>query len=291
MERTSVEEIEKRYSDGVAKLGEIRALQRNLSAQHTETFVVPHNENSPVQSPAIQKDTSLETNLLKKGRARALEEYFDHQIKAHAFSILAGRYKTLGMEPKADAYGERAKLESATTKGFHAVIEAYDKKLGEAGVATQPIEQRKYLNTSSRSLDSAETFLEGLKAEYATCCEDTAKVLKAEETIKKLDPDLLSRPLTPDERKLLSEALAQRDTFIRMSERDALNAAKSYQRFQSQIEYAEKACKSLNQTNSGKQLPEQTSQNHAPTTSDPRMKRLATGMIICQTLKTLDHEL
>jgi hypothetical protein len=291
MQRVQGEETDPRFTEGLAKLGELRALHRDLSARQSESHVIANKEKASDRSPAIPNDASLETELLRKGRARALEEFYDHEIKAHAFSILAGRYKTLGMETQADAYSERAQLESATTKGFHAVIEAYDNKLNAAGIAPSSIKESKNLNLAWRSLDSAENFLEGVKADYALCCEHTDKALKAVETIKKLEADMASRSLAPDERKLMGEASMQRDTFLRMAERKALDAATSYRYFQAQLQSAEKICESCNRTISGKHLPEQTSLHPAPAVTEQRMNGLTAGMVISQALKALDHEL
>jgi hypothetical protein len=78
-----------------------------------------------------------------------------------------------------------------------------------------------------------------------------------------------------------------------MAEMEALNAAVSFKHFQKEIQSAEKSYDAFNRTLNGNLSPEHAkdSQDLSPTGSESRMNRLAVGMVVCQTLKVLDHEL
>lgn len=281
-----------RYFEGLAKLGELRALHQCLNDHHPESSVVSVGENHIASQP-VPRQSSLETALLEKGRSRALEEFSAHQIKAHAYLTLAGRYRELGLESKADAYNERGNLERATTRGFHAIIEAYDKKLAALGVANPTIEELHSRQTRHRDLDSAEKFLESYKVDYAICCEHTLEVQKAEETILKLNGQPATNSLTSAEKNQLEKETHQRDRFMRMAENTALNAATAFRHFQLEIQSAEKSFDSINRERMEQPMQEQEEPVPEPNTtgSEPRMNRLAMGMVVCQTLKAMDHEL
>ncbi|MBN1566806.1 MAG: hypothetical protein JXA73_03100 [Acidobacteria bacterium] len=288
-----MDEKAQRYSEGLAKLGQLRALHRSLNGQQLENGGIAINENSFSGNVVVPKKTSLEITLLEKGRSRALEEYNDHQIKTEAFMTLAGRYRALGLETQANAYNERGHLENAATKGFQAVLDAYDRKLDGLGVANAPEQAPKNLNMTYRSLQSAERFLEGYTSDISICCAHTLEVLKAEELLQKLETDQAARQLTPDEQKRFETAMSQRDRFVRMAEREALNAAISFKHFQKEIQSAEKSYDAFSRALTGNHSPEhsQDPQDPSPIGSESRMNRLAVGMVVCQTLKILDREL
>ena len=286
-------ERDRRYFEGLAKLNEVSTLHQSLNGQQLDIADASISKDPSVENPVPQKKTSLETALLEKGRSRSMEEYIDHQAKADAYLMLADRYKSLGMEDRADACNERGRLERATTRGFQSVIEAYDKKLTALGVQKIPAAEPKNLHEGRRSLESAERFLESYKSDYSTCCEHTNQVLKAEIAMKKLNDQLVVRPPTPVEKKQFEEALNQRDKSARMAEYEALNAATSFKHFQSEIQSVEKSCNALSKAMREKPAPEheQISQDPALAGSDRRMNRLAMGMVVSQTLKVLDREL
>ncbi len=288
-----VDEKARRYSEGLAKLGELRALHRSLNSQQLENGGIAISENSFSGNVIVPAKTSLEITLLEKGRNRALEEYNDHRIKTEAFMTLAGRYRILGLETQANAYNERGHLENAATKGFQAVLDAYEKKLVGLGAANAPELVPQNLNIIHRSLQSAEKFLEGYTSDSSVCCTHTLEVLKAEEALKKLEADQPSHELTPDEQKQLEAATHQRDKFVRMAEREALNAAVSFKHFEKEVQSAEKSYDAFSRALTGNSSPDhlQDSQNPSPTGSESRMSRLAVGMVVCQTLKVLDREL
>jgi uncharacterized phage infection (PIP) family protein YhgE len=283
------DEKARQYSEGLAKLETLRALYRSLNKLQLEEGTVTIKE----LSRNFQKKTSLEISLLEKGKNRAVEEYNDHLIKSEAFSTLAGRYRTLGLESQANAYRERGSLENAATRGFKAIIEAYDKKLTNLGVAPTVPEVPQNLHTSYLHLESAQRFLEGYASDIGMCFTNTVEVLKAEEVIRKLDTDKASHALLPAGQNQLEEAMRQRDRFVRMAEREAINAAVSFKHYQSEIKLAENSYEAFDHAMNGMDAPEnaQDSQEPNQTGSDKRMNRLAVGMVVCQTLKVLDREL
>jgi hypothetical protein len=285
------DEKARRYSEGLAKLGELKALHRSLNGRQLEEGIIAVNDGNPGRN--VQKKTSLEISLLKKGKNRAVEEYNDHLIKSEAFSTLAGRYRALGLETQANAYRARGSLENAATRGFKAIIEAYDKKLTDLGVALPLSEAPQNLHTSYRNLESAQRCLEGYTNDISMCCANTIEVLKAEEVLRKFNADQAAHTLTPAEQDQYEEVLRQRDRFVRMAEREAINAAVSFKHYQSEIQSAEKSYEAFNYAISGKDAPEheQDSQEPNQTGSERRMNRLAVGMVVCQTLKVLDREL
>ncbi len=291
---TDLKSIEQhRYSEGLAKLGELRALYRELNGQKLDGPSNRDAANPPVAEFTRSKKPSLEIELLEKGRARALEEFDGHQVKADAFQMLSGCYRELGLESQSDAYRERGQLESAASRGFQAVLEAYDRKLSESGIEKKPLEIPKNLHLAYRSLDMAERFLDGSKSDYGVCCDHTIQVLRAEETLKKLESNLGNRPLTPVEREQFGKAAAERDRFMRMAEREAINSAVAFEHFRSEMQSAEQAHNAFSRALTPESNPEQTreSQEPLPAASESRMNRLAVGMVVCQALKVLDREL
>jgi hypothetical protein len=196
------------------------------------------------------------------------------------------------LETQANAYNERGNLENAAMKGFQAVLDAYDRKLEDLGVSKASIEHPKSLNMAHRNLQSAERFLESYANDIGMCCAHTLEVMKAEESLKQLESDRDARELTPAEQKQLESAIHQRDKFVWMAEREALNAAISYKHFQSEIKSAETAYGAFSHALKGKG-PEsaQACQDPAPNGSAQRMNGLAAGMAVCQPLKVLDREL
>ena len=282
-----------RYSEGLAKLVELRALYRELNGQQLEGLSNRDAANPPVTEFTRPKKTSLENELLEKGRARALEEFNGHQVKAEAFQMLSGRYKELGLESQSDAYHERGQLESASSRGFQAVLEAYDRKLTESGIEKRPAEIPQNLHLSYRSLDSAERFLEGSKSDYGICCDYTIQVLRAEETLKRLGSNLINHPLASVEKEQFGKAAAERDRFMRMAEREAINSAVAFEHFRSEIQSAEQAHNAFSRALTHESNAEQTRvlQEPLPAAPESRMNRLAVGMVVCQALKVLDREL
>ncbi|MDM7997130.1 MAG: hypothetical protein QUT30_15770 [Acidobacteriota bacterium] len=282
-----------RYSEGLAKLDELRARYRELNGQQLEDL--PHRDtaNAPVTGFAQPKKASLEIELLEKGRARALEEFNGHQVKAEAFQLLSGRYRDLGLESQSDAYGERGQLEGAASRGFKAVLQAYDRKLSELGIEKRSSEIPQNLHMAYRSLDLAEQFLDGSKSDYGICCDHTIQVLRAEETLKKLESNLFNRPLTPVEKEQLGKAAEERDRFMRQAEREAINSAVAFEHFRSEIQSAEQAHNAFSRALMHESSAEQTQvlQEPLPAASESRMNRLAVGMVVCQALKVLDREL
>ncbi len=282
-----------RYFEGLAKLGELRARYRELNGQQLEGLSNREAVNPPVAGFSPPKKASLEIELLEKGRARALEEFNGHQVKAEAFQLISGRYRELGLESQSDAYLERGQLESAASRGFQAVLEAYDRKLSESGIDKRPSEIPQNLHMAYRSLDMAGRFLDGSKSDYGVCCDHTIQVLRAEETLKKLESNLVNRPLTPVEKEQFGKAAAERDRFMRMAEREAINSAVAFEHFRSEIQSAEQAHNAFSRTLTPESNPEQTRelQEPLPAASESRMNRLAAGMVVCQALKVLDREL
>jgi hypothetical protein len=288
----SIRNNDRRYIEGLAKLNELRAHHQNLNSQQLESSIVSIHEHQ-IAGHSVPQQRSLETSLLEKGRDRALEEFRGHQVKADAYLILSGRYHELGLESKADAYKERGTLERATTRGFQAIIEAYDKKLTALGVSNPTIEELNRRQAGYRDLESAEKFLESYKGDYNICCEHTIEVQKAEETLQKLNAQPATNSLTPAEKNQFEKETHQRDKFMRMAENEALNAATSFRHFQSEIQSTEKSYDSFSREPIEQPLQEHEDPLQEPTAtgSEHRMNRLAVGMVVCQTLKVLDHEL
>jgi hypothetical protein len=261
-----------RYTDGLVKLRTLGALHDGLDAE-PQIHAVPVHSDQPGQKKS-------ESVLIEKCRNRAFAEYGDHQVKAEAFLMLSERYKALGLDAQANAYNDQARLESATTRGFQSVVKAYDKKLEDLGFHE--------VANKAGSLDTARQHLERYDCDRRAFEEHMLRVEKAEETLQALEPKLVDRTATPDERKQFREALYQRNRFERMVENDALNAAQSYKSFGSEIQLVEQSYDAL--SHSTRDDLEKTGIEDSPTNSQ-RMNKLSLGVIVCQTLKVIDHEL
>jgi hypothetical protein len=261
-----------RYTDGLVKLRTLEALHGHLDAE-------PQSHAVPVHSdPPIQKNS--ESVLIEKCRNRAFAEYHDHEVKAEAFLMLSERYKALGLDAQANAYNDQARLECATTRGFQSVVKAYDKKLEDLGFHGAA--------NKAGSLEAARQHLERYDRDRRAFEEHTLGVEKAEETLRTLEPKLVDRTATSAERKQFQEALYQRSRFERMAERDALNDAQSYKSFGLEIQSVEKSYDAF--SHSTRDDLEKTGIENSQTNSQ-RMNKLSLGVIVCQTLKVIDHEL
>jgi len=241
----------------------------------SETAVIP----APSQ-PHVRNKISPETALIEKGRDKAFSECSNHEVKAEAFQMLSERYRSLGLDDFANAYTDRARLESAATRGFQSVLKAYDKKLEDLGRRVIP-------NGPRGDLEHAEQYLGSYKGDRTAFSEHTLEVLEAEQTLRRLKPRIVERELTSFERKQqFEEAASQRDRFMRAAEAEATNAALSYKGFQSEIQAAEKNYEALSRA---KQT--ETGLEDSPKDSQRRINRLAVGVVVSQTLKVIDHEM
>jgi hypothetical protein len=261
-----------RYTDGLARLRTLEALHGDLDVK-PQSPAVPGHSDQPIQK-------NSEPVLIEKCRNRAFAEYHDHEAKAEAFHMLSERYRMLGLEAQANAYNDQARLESATTRGFQSVAKAYDKKLedlGFPGVANK-----------AGSLEAARQHLECYDCDYKAFEEHTLGVERADETVRTLEPRLVEGIATSYERKQFREALYQRNRFERMAEKEALHAAQSYKSFGLEIQSVEQSYDAL--SHSTQDDLEKTGIDDSPTNSQ-RMNKLAVDVVVCQTLKVLDHEL
>jgi hypothetical protein len=261
------------YSDGLVKLRTLKALYENMKD-------LPRQE--PVAT-AVQNDPpTREAGLLEKCRDRALAEYQEHQKRSEVFHLLCDRYRTLGLNGLADTYGDQARLENATTRGFQSVLKAYEKRLQDSQfheVSRQ---------VSKGDLKHAEQYLESYNHDRNALEEQTLRVLKVEETSKKLQSELTNRLPTHAEKEQLSEASHQRERFIRMAEYEASNTVLAYKGFQREIQAAERYYDALTKSNE----PGLEKTGTEDRSSNPsRMNKLAMGVVVYQTLKVLDHEL
>jgi hypothetical protein len=261
------------YSDGLVKLRTLKTLFDNLKDLPRQENVVPAVQNDP---------PTREAGLIEKCRNRAFSEYQEHQKRSEVFHLLSDRYRTLGLNDLSDTYGDQARLESATTRGFQSVLKAYEKKLQDG-------QFREVRNEKSKGdLKHAEQYLESYNSDRYVLEEQTLRVLKAEETIKKLQSELANRLPTHAEREQLNEAIHQRERSSRMAEYEASNTVLAYKGFQREIQAAEKNYDALTRSNQ----PELEKTGTDDRTSSPnRMNKLAVGVVVYQTLKVLDHEL
>ena len=227
-----------------------------------------------------KKQIPSEVTLTEKGRNRALDEFIDHQIKAEGFLMLAGRYKLLGLEIHADSYNEQARMETATTRGFQAVIKAYDRKLEDLGIRRITREESVSTNQNRRNLQYADLEAGSQNSDPSKFYRHTEEVRKVEETLQKLEVKLAAGGLTPLEKKQFGEAVDRRERGMWRAEKEAFSIAASRIHPQLENQTAEKIG----------DMPGRSGSNN-PAKSRRRMNRLATGVIISQTLKVLDHEL
>src|SRR5262249_46104494 len=129
----------RRYFEGLIELTTLQALHHNLIAKSHEharqdvSTAINRDHGSKTQigagKPDNQVKPSSEIILDEKGRDRARAEYDAHQVKTEAFAMLGDSYRRFANEFLAHTYYERARLESASARGFDTVIKAYDKKL------------------------------------------------------------------------------------------------------------------------------------------------------------------
>jgi hypothetical protein len=246
-----------------------------LATLHSRKYVQPQAS----LTLALQSTQSEKVILLEKSRNKALIEHDSHELKAEAFQILSARYRASGLEIQADAYTDHAQMESATTRGFQAVIDAYNQKLEGCGIKKAGGEERPISN----NLEAIEQNLERYNTSYSKCWEHTLQVLESDGMLQKLQSVLVDRSLTVAEKEQFKEAANQRDKFIRLAEKEALSAAESYKSFQSEIQSAEKAFDIHSRALKDNPL--------NPARSEQRRKSIATGMIVYQTLKVMDREL
>ncbi len=261
------------YSDGLIKL-------RTLETLFDNSKDLPRQENVV---EAVQKNPpAREAGLIEKCADRALAEYQEHQKRAEVFHILSDRYRTLGLNDLADTYGDQARLESATTRGFQSVLKAYEKKLRDAPSREVSHEE------SKGDLKHAEQYLESYNNDRNALEEQTLRVLKLEEAIKKLQSELANHLPTHAEREQLNEVINQRERSIRMAEYEASNTVLAYRGFQRETQAAERNYDALTTSNQP-ELKKTGTDDHI--SSPSRMNKLAVGVVVYQTLKVLDHEL
>jgi hypothetical protein len=261
-----------RYSDGLVRLRTLRALFSNLQDP----------QPSIRADEPIPKEIPLETRLLEKCRNRALAEYNDHQVKAHAFHMLSDRYRELGLDDVADGYRERADMEHATTRGFESVVKAYEKKLEDA-------QFREFIREEpAGDLERAGQYLESYNGDHKAFEDHTLQVLKAEQSIKELQVQLSNSPSTSIARKQVQEIEDRQDRLMRMAENEALSASVSYKSFQSEIKAAEKTYDALSRLN---RADLEKTGTEGRSSNPSRINKLAVGVVAYQALKVLDHEL
>lgn len=280
------------YFEGLMKL---RSLAANLNGLPPEKRVLSQNLR---EHSAPEPAKSEKLILLEKSRNKALIEHDSHEIKAEAFQILASRYRALGLEAKAHLYDEGAQMERAATRGFQSVIDSYDKKLEDSGFRQHMPEDRTRIDSVQTELGSAERHLEEYKSSYSRCGELTLRVLESQRILQILENGLTKRSLTTAEKEQFEDAANQRDKFMRLAEKEALKAAESYKNFRAEIQSVEKYCDVLNRAPSSNEshlekpdLKNSRADSNGPTQSERRMKKLAVGMAVCQTLKIMDREL
>lgn len=240
----------RRYYEGLVKLSALKVLHQNLIApswhragQNVSTSFKSDHEartQTVATEPANRLKSSAEITLIEKGRNRAQVEYQAHHAKAEAFGLLGDRYRELSSDRLAHEYHERARLESASARGFDTVIKAYDKKIEDLG-DTRLTQESPDSRTSFRSLEQADRYLEDYNSGYAKVCNHTRRLLANERTIQRLEAACASRPQSAVEHKLLKDAVDHGEKLKSLAETEAFNAVASYRNFQKEIESAEKA--------------------------------------------------
>jgi len=252
------------YSDGVIKLRTLKTLFEGLKdIPPQEVTVTPARDNQPAR----------EDSLIEKCRDRAFAEHQEHQKRSDSFHLLSDRYRELGMEDLAVTYGDQARLEGATARGFQSVLTAYEKKMPWE---VSPLEGK-------GDLIHAEQYLESYRSDRNAFEDHTLQVAKLEETIRTLQKDLTNRQPTHAEKEQLIDTIRQRERAIRNAEYEASNTVLAYRGFQREIRTAEQNYDSLTRS----QEPELEKTG----TDGRRMNKLAVGVAVYQTLKVLDHEL
>jgi len=242
----------RRYFEGLVKLCTLKAFHHNLNAQFCQRAgqepgdapTSPSGEgNARTLSgqPATREKTTPEDTLTEKARERTKTEYSAQNVKVEALLMLAGRYQELGLPDIALTYSDHAQLETATIRGFQAVIEAYDSKLRDSGFRKVAREESASFETSYRSLECAKRYLEDYGSGNTRYRAHTLQVLECEGTLQRLEVKFPDRPRTATEEHELRATRDQRDTCIRLAEKEALGAALSYQNFLSEVQSAKNA--------------------------------------------------
>lgn len=257
------------YSDGLVKLRTLKTLFENVKD-------IPQHEN--VVSSVRNDSPSHEDSLIVKSKDRALAEYQEHQKRSEVFHLLSDRYREVGLNDLAVTYGDQARLEGATARGFQSVLVAYEKKLhGQVNH-----------EESKGDLKHAEQYLESYRGDRNAFQEHTLQVAKTEEAIKTLQNEVANRLPTHAEKELLSETIRQRERAIRNAEYEANNAVMAYRGFQREIQASERNYDALTRSNEP-ELEKTGTDDRNP--NPGRMNKLAVGVVVYQTLKVLDHEL
>jgi hypothetical protein len=244
----------RRYFEGLVKLTTLKALHYDLVVQTSEgaqpvVSVQKTDHEGAAQTitdeAANQVKSSGEVTLTERGRNRARTEFHVHHAKAEAFAMLGDRYGELGNECLAQSYHERARLESASARGFDTVIKAYDKKLEEMGATRLVRPESPGFLRSFRSLEHAERYLEDYNSGYTRVRSHTRRVLASERTIRRLETACASKPQTAVEHQLLKDAIDRGEKLKRLAEREVFDAVSSYRNFQKEIESVEKAYEAI----------------------------------------------
>lgn len=261
------------YSDGLVKLRTLKTLFENVKD-------IPQHEN--VVSSVRNDSPSHEDSLIVKSKDRALAEYQEHQKRSEVFHLLSDRYREVGLNDLAVTYGDQARLEGATARGFQSVLVAYEKKLQSTQNSMGNPQEAK------GDLKHAEQYLESYRGDRNAFEEHTLQVAKTEEAIKTLQNEVANRLPTHAEKELLTETIRQRERAIRNAEYEANNAVMAYRGFQREIQASERNYDALTRSNEP-ELEKTGTDDRNP--NPGRMNKLAVGVVVYQTLKVLDHEL
>jgi hypothetical protein len=257
------------YSDGLVKLRTLKTLFENVKD-------IPKQEN--VVTSVRNDSPSREDSLIVKSKDRALAEYQEHQKRSEVFHLLSDRYREVGLNDLAVTYGDQARLEGATARGFQSVLVAYEKKLyGQVNH-----------EGAKGDLKHAEQYLESYRGDRNAFEEHTLQVAKTEKAIKTLQNEVANRLPTHAEKELLTETIRQRERAIRNAEYEANNAVMAYRGFQREIQASERNYDALTKSTEP-ELEKTGTDDRNP--NPGRMNKLAVGVVVYQTLKVLDHEL
>jgi hypothetical protein len=250
----------RRYFEGLVKLSTLQALHHNLIAKSHEhadrdaSAAVNRDHGSKTQIGASKPTNQVKPSeiiLIEKGRDRARAEYDAHQVKTEAFALLGDSYRRFANESLAHTYYERARLESASARGFDTVIKAYDKKLEDLGNPLPTKEVCLDIQIAFRSLQQADRHLEHYNHGYDRVWNYIRRVLANERTIQRLETTCSNRPESAVEHRLLIEAVDRGEKLKRLAETEAIDAATSYRNFQKEIESAEKVYDALSRILTG----------------------------------------
>jgi hypothetical protein len=271
------------------KLSTLQALHHNLIAKSHEharqdastAINRDHGTKTPIgaSKPTNQVKPS-EIILTEKGRDRARAEYDGHQVKTEAFALLGDSYRRFANESLAHTYYERARLESASARGFGTVIKAYDKKLEDLDNRLPTKDVCPDIQRGFRSLEQADRYLEYYNHGYDRVWNYIRRVLANERTIERLETARSNRPESAVEHRLLIEAVDRGEKLKRLAETESLNAATSYRNFQKEIESAEKVYDALTRVLTGNPAEltsacpqKETSGNRVPSQTLPEAHR------------------